>query len=71
MGNWHISIRGVGVHHNKGLPADANRMAGKFVEELKKAGHSVSSASITYGAEEDLSRPGYSEDYAKDDKPAE
>ncbi len=54
MGNWNINIRGVGCHHNPKLLTDANRMAAKFVKELKDAGHNVHSASITYGAEEDL-----------------
>ena len=27
MGNWNISIHGVGSHHNKQHPKDANRMA--------------------------------------------
>ncbi len=55
MGNWHISIEGQGVHHNAYLPVDANRMARKFVEELKAAGHHVSRASFHHGGAEKLS----------------
>jgi hypothetical protein len=54
MGNWNITIRGVGAHHNKDYPKDANVMTGAFVRALKDAGHSVIAASFTYGAEEDL-----------------
>lgn len=54
MGNWNITIRGVGCHHNKNLKTDANRMAAEFVKALKDAGHVVHDASITYGAEEQI-----------------
>jgi len=54
MGNWNISIRGVGVHHNQDLAADADRMARRFVKELLDAGHTVVSAEITYGGAEAL-----------------
>lgn len=57
MGNWNISIRGVGPHHNhndadgrpKGNPTDADRMARRFVRELEEAGHHVTGAEITHG----------------------
>ncbi len=52
MGNWNITIRGVGCHHNKGLAQDANRMAAVFVQRLKAAGHTVVAASITHGGED-------------------
>jgi len=55
MGDWHISIRGVGAHHNKNYPADANRLARGFVESLKSAGHTIKAAHFTHGGEEDLS----------------
>lgn len=48
MGNWNISIRGVGSHHN-GLKADAEQMAAKLVDDLRAAGHNVVSAEVTYG----------------------
>ena len=57
MGNWNITVRGVGVHHNKALKEDANRMAAKFIKDLKAAGHTVVAASITHGGEDDLSDP--------------
>lgn len=57
MGNWNITVRGVGCHHNKKLAEDANRMAAKFVADLKKAGHTVAAASFTYGSEDDISKP--------------
>jgi hypothetical protein len=41
MGNWHISISGVGAHHNKLYEKDANRMAAEFVQRLRDAGHNV------------------------------
>ena len=59
MGQWNITIRGTGCHHNKDLPTDANRMAAEFVEQLKDAGHTVASATITFGAEDDLTAEGY------------
>lgn len=54
MGNWHISVEGVGAHHNAEYPNDANRLAQKFVEELRAAGHQVNKATFTYGASDDL-----------------
>ncbi len=54
MGNWHISIEGVGCHHNADYPQDANKMAEDFVKTLKVAGHNVQKATFTYGSSEDL-----------------
>lgn len=59
MGDWHISIKGVGVHHNakRGLdvPDDADRMAREFVAKLKAARHVIHEATITtYGETESL-----------------
>jgi hypothetical protein len=66
MGNWNITVRGIGSHHNPQLPADANRMAAEFVRALKKAGHSIVAASFTHGAEDDLQDPdGYLDNLAK------
>jgi hypothetical protein len=56
MGNWNITIRGVGCHHNEEYPKDANKMAAEFVKLLEAAGHVVHEASITYGAEDVLRR---------------
>lgn len=50
MGNWNISIRGVGPHHN-GIKDDVEQIASRFVAELRAAGHSVASASVTMGGE--------------------
>ena len=49
MGNWNISIRGIGSHHNTDNPLDADKMAAGFIEELKAAGHVVTSAEMTHG----------------------
>lgn len=57
MGNWNITIRGVGIHHNRKQPTDANRMAAEFVKKLKDAGHMIVAASITHGGEENLVDP--------------
>lgn len=54
MGQWNMTIRGMGAHHNKRYPQDANRMLAEFVQKLKKAGHNITAASITHGAEDDV-----------------
>jgi hypothetical protein len=55
VGDWNINIQGVGIHHNGDrTPQDANRMAKQFVQDLKKAGHSVTAATFTHGGKEDL-----------------
>lgn len=54
MGNWAITIQGVGCHHNKDLAADANRMSRQFVRQLRAAGHHIERADFTHGAKEDL-----------------
>lgn len=53
MGNWNISITGVGVHHND-KPGDADRIAQEAVDRLKAAGHSITHASFTHGGGVDL-----------------
>lgn len=65
MGNWHISVQGIGAHHNAAYPKDANRMAARFVQELREAGHTVESATFTHGALQDISVPMESVDVAK------
>jgi hypothetical protein len=58
MGFWNITIQGMGIHHNH--PADekdANRMAKEFVQSLRQAGHSISSATFTCGGSEDVDVP--------------
>ncbi len=60
MGQWNITIRGTGSHHNRGAdgkpsyPKDADRIASKVVRELREAGHTITSATITCGSEQDL-----------------
>src|SRR5258707_423550 len=54
MGNWTITIHGISCHHNEALEADANRLAAKFADELRAAGHNVEHASFTHGGREDL-----------------
>lgn len=39
-------VSGQGVHDNKDLPEDADRMFGGFVRELEEAGHHVGAASF-------------------------
>ncbi len=60
MGNFNISIEGVGCHHNQNTPNDANRMAKKFVEDLEAAGHNITKATITHGGVDDLQTVDYS-----------
>ncbi len=64
MGNWHISIEGIGSHHNQALDEDANKLAAKFVKELKQEGHKVTKASFTYGGTDNLEGSWY-ESYLK------
>jgi hypothetical protein len=54
MGNWNINIQGIGSHHNEGNVADAQYMAARFVEDLKKVGHTIEHAEFTSGGKEDL-----------------
>lgn len=49
MGNWCITIQGIGCHHNKDSPKDANQMTKDFVKQLQQAGHAIESAVFTYG----------------------
>jgi len=51
MGNWNISINGVGCHHN-GQPEDVDVMFHEFVNELRAKGHLVTDATFTYGGAE-------------------
>lgn len=54
MGNWNITIEGVGAHHNKDYPKDANLMAAEFAKALRDAGHTVYHASFTHGGAENI-----------------
>lgn len=53
MGNWHISIEGMGSHHNKDVN-DADQLAAAFVKELQAAGQKVERAVITVGSKTNL-----------------
>lgn len=46
MGNWNITIQGVGPHGN-GKAFDAEQFYRKFVEEMKTSGHTIVHSSIT------------------------
>jgi len=52
MGNWNMTVVGVGCHHNTNNLADADAMFRTFVGQLKEAGHTIDHASITYGGAE-------------------
>ena len=65
MGQYNITIRGAGPHHNPNK-ADADRMARRFVHELREAGHTIESASITYGGAEALDDGRYDETLPED-----
>lgn len=48
MGNWNMTIQGVGPHGN-GIEADIEQIYKKVLEEVKAAGHTIVHASITSG----------------------
>jgi hypothetical protein len=54
MGNWNISINGIGQHHNSDKEHDADELAKKLVLDLIEAGQSVSSATFTNGSADDM-----------------
>ena len=54
MGNWNISINGIGAHHNKDNPTDANKLAKEFVKKLKAAGQTVEFASFDFWGGDNL-----------------
>ena len=57
MGNWNITIQGIGSHHNHPQPEnDANKMAADFVEKLRSVGHVINSATFTHGGMENLDK---------------
>lgn len=57
MGQWNITIRGTGCHHNRKPEIDADLAAAEFVAKLKKMGMTIESATITSGVSFDLSDP--------------
>jgi len=46
MGDWKITVTGIGSHHNTGNPKDAHLMAREFAEKLKESGHRVTTATF-------------------------
>lgn len=54
MGNYNINIQGIGCHHNEDSKTDAQYLAARLVDELKKNGHIIEAASFTSGGKEDL-----------------
>ncbi len=54
MGNWHISIQGVGCHHNGDKEFDADRLVKEFVQTLIRHGHLVERADFTFGSREHI-----------------
>jgi hypothetical protein len=57
MGNWNITIRGIGCHHSGKPEIDADLQAKEFVKLLRKSGHTIMSATITHGGETQLQEP--------------
>lgn len=57
MGNWVITVHGVGAHHNfdgerkRNVPYDADLMTREFVGKLKEAGHTVKAATFSHGGD--------------------
>ena len=52
MGNFNMTVVGIGCHHNENNPADADAMFKTFVNQLRQGGHDICHASITYGGAE-------------------
>jgi hypothetical protein len=52
MGNWNVTIIGVGQHHNKGAENDADRIFKDCIELFLKAKQKILHASITFGGAE-------------------
>lgn len=56
MGDWCITIRGTGPHHNKGgqNSDDVDGMAKQLVGQLKVAGHTIHDAAMVFGGREEM-----------------
>lgn len=67
MGNYTIVIYGTGSHHN-GLPSDADKIAEKFVEELKKAGHLEVDATFTSSSRHHICAPDKNDNFFSNQK---
>ena len=50
MGNWKIIMEGIGSHHNDGYAGDANELGKAMVEQLARAGQTVTAARFEHGA---------------------
>lgn len=48
MGDWTITIKGTGPHGNEDNPGDADRLAKRFVDDLKRGNQRVTRATISY-----------------------
>jgi len=48
LGNWNMTIQGVGAHGN-GIEADIEQIYKRVLEEVKAGGHNIVHASITSG----------------------
>lgn len=53
MGNWSITIEGIGAHHNKDNPGDIDKLAKEFVHKLQQH-QRIIHATLTYGSAEPL-----------------
>jgi len=56
MGDWVITIRGIGAHHN-GKDYDADKIAQDFVHELKRQGHDRVEGTFNFGGCQKLNKP--------------
>ncbi len=50
MGNWQISIEGLGPVGNLEIPTDATELLKRFVVEAEKAGQKINRAVIYYSS---------------------
>jgi len=48
MGNWTITVKGIGQHHNNEPSFDADGIALRFVKELLSAGQNVEKAEFVH-----------------------
>jgi hypothetical protein len=53
MGNFNITVRGVGIHQS-GSPNDVEQMTARFIDQLVYAGHNVMGGTVTIGGEVDV-----------------
>ncbi len=56
MGDWVLTIKGTGAHHN-GKDYDADKMAQGFVHELKRQGHLNVEGTLHFGGYQNLDKP--------------